>query len=161
MYNFEYCKKNKKEILENIYFSKREKIIYEKMILGFSTKEIQQSIGCSLRTIQYDINRIKKKIEDYKNNNNNQNFYVYIHIFPNNKKYVGVTENIIQRWGNDGIPYCQNIEMYKDIIKFGWENIQHEILLKTQSEYQARCLESKLIKLLNLTDENNGYNKMI
>lgn len=160
MYNLDFYKKEKENILENVFFSKRQKIILDKLILGFNNKEIQKDIGCSIRTIQYEIKKIKEKIENYRNNGNNEIFCVYIHLFPNGKKYIGVTESIIQRWGTSGLPYSKNIKMYEDIVKYGWENIRHEILLKTSSEYKARNLENKLIKIFDLTNEENGYNLM-
>ena len=161
MYNMIYYKKQKNKILEECFFTKRQEKVFEELILETPIKDIAKKLNCCQRTIDYDIKNIKEKIEKYKSGNQKNYFYVYIHIFPNNKKYVGVTENIIKRWGKDGIPYSSNIKMYEDIIKYGWENITHEILIKTESEVEARHLESKLIKLLDLTNDKNGYNKMI
>lgn len=161
MYNIPYYKREKDNILKECYFTERQEKIFQEMTLGTPLKKIYKKLDCCSRTVDYDIKNIKEKIEKYRNKDEKNYFYVYIHIFPNNKKYVGVTENIIKRWGKDGIPYSSNIKMYEDIIKYGWKNITHEILIKTESEVEARHLESRLIELLDLTNDKNGYNKMI
>ena len=73
------------------------------------------------------------------------NYTVYMHIFPNNKRYIGITSmGVKNRWRKGkGYYKCQLI--YKAIQKYGWENIKHEILYEdltklTSEEYN---LESK------------------
>lgn len=161
MKRFQMNKKEKDEILENVIFTKRQKEIFEKLVEGNKIRQIEKDIDCSLRMVSYEINKIDKKIDAFRNNKEITLFYVYIHIFPNDKKYVGVTENVSQRWGNYGLPYSKNIKMYEDIIKYGWENVRHEIVLETKSSYKARQLEKKLIEIFDLTDEKKGYNKTI
>lgn len=154
-------KKDKDKILENVAFTKREREIFEKLVEGLKIAEIEKYMDCSFRTIQNDIKKIKEKINAFKKDEEPILFYVYIHIFPNNKKYVGITEHIPRRWGSCGLPYSENLEMYKDIIKYGWNNIRHEILTETTNYYKARKLESKLIEIFDLTNDKNGYNKKI
>ena len=72
-----------------------------------------------------------------------------------------MTENTSLRWGSNGIPYSKNIKMYEDIIKYGWDNIRHEILLTTNNSFKARELERQLIDIFDLTNDKNGYNKVI
>lgn len=47
-------------------------------------------------------------------------YQVYIHTFPNNKKYVGLStlENINQRWAN-GRGYRTQKLMYRAVLKWG------------------------------------------
>lgn len=161
MFNIAYYKKEKDKILEKCFFTQRQERIFEELISGTPMRDLAEMLDCCQRTIDYDIKNIKKKVEEYRNDNIKNYFYVYLHTFPNGKKYVGVTENIIKRWGKDGIPYSRNIKMYEDIIKYGWDNIIHETLIKTESEVDARNLEKRLIELLDLTNDNNGYNKRI
>ena len=159
MYNFEINKSKKDKILENVNFTKRERKIFELLTEDVSRKELTKYLNCSPRTIYYDIKKISVKIEEYENDKQIINYSVYIHIFPNGKKYVGVSENINKRWGTFGLPYVKNIEMYKDILKYGWENIKHEIILVTNDSFKARKLENKIIEIFELTNDKNGYNK--
>lgn len=84
-----------------------------------------------------------------------ENYKVYVHIFPNSKKYVGITrQNIDDRWQN-GHGYKKQ-PIYKEILKFGWENIEHIVLYENVSREKAQELEIKLISEYNSI--NNGYN---
>lgn len=94
---------------------------------------------------------------------NNKKFYVYQHIFPNGKMYIGITSKIPKnRWEN-GKGYSkknQNV-MYNAIQKYGWENVEHNILYSDLSLEQAQEKEKELIQLFHtyIHDENcNGYN---
>ena len=76
-------------------------------------------------------------------------FKVYIHTFPNNKVYVGITssnENI--RWRKNGTGYKKQ-HVYKAIKKYGWENVKHEILYKNLTKEEAEQKEIELIKNIN------------
>ena len=55
------------------------------------------------------------------------NWTVYMHITPNNKKYIGITSQIPnKRWRNGkGYKKCLFLNAIK---KYGWGNIKHEIL---------------------------------
>ena len=161
MYNFAINRKEKDEILDNVAFTKRQRDIFLKLVEGLKNTQIPKYVNCSLRTVQYEIKRIEKKIDDYKNEQAETSYFVYVHIFPNGKKYVGMTDYVPKRWGNCGLPYASNIKMYEDIIQYGWENIQHEIILETQHRYKAKQLESKLIQIFDLTNDKNGYNKRL
>lgn len=51
-------------------------------------------------------------------------YIVYIHIFPNGKRYVGLTtQDVDSRWRN-GEGYKHQF-VYKPIKKYGWNNIKH------------------------------------
>ena len=88
------------------------------------------------------------------------NWYVYIHIFPNGKKYIGITcQNPINRWRKDGSGYKEQPLMWKAIKKYGWNNIEHKILLEGLSKEEAEQKETELIKEFDTLVENKkGYN---
>lgn len=70
---------------------------------------------------------------------------VYKHTFPNGRVYYGITsreEN--ERWKN-GFGYRQNSEMFDAIVKYGWDNIKHEIITDGLSETQAKQIEKAFI----------------
>ena len=72
---------------------------------------------------------------------------VYVHIFPNGKKYFGITSKTPNaRWEN-GTGYSQTNQpvMYNAIQKYGWENIEHKILFENLTLKEACAKEQELI----------------
>ena len=92
------------------------------------------------------------------NNCNNENYIVYLHTFPNDKKYIGITgQNPQKRWDN-GRGYNNNSYMKNAIKKYGWQNIKHDILFSDLTKNQAEEKEIELISLYKSNDRNFGYN---
>lgn len=86
-------------------------------------------------------------------------YYVYMHIAPNNKKYIGITkQNPKSRWKN-GYGYASSPHFYNAILKYGWDNIEHIILASNLSLENASEMEKELIAKYNLTNRENGYNE--
>lgn len=86
-------------------------------------------------------------------------YTVYKHTFPNNKVYIGITsQSVSRRWRNgEGYRNKQQL-IYRAILKYGWNNIKHEILFTGLDREQAEAKEIELIKLYNSTDKRYGYN---
>ena len=86
-------------------------------------------------------------------------FCVYEHIFPNGKKYIGITStNPEKRWrGGEG--YKTQGKIWNAIKKYGWEKVRHNIIADGLTEQQAICIEQYLIAELDTI--NNGYNTAI
>lgn len=86
-------------------------------------------------------------------------YAVYEHIFPNGKRYIGITSTSPEdRWrGGDG--YKTQPKMHRAISKYGWGNIEHNVIVDGLSCEQARALEKYLIGSLNTIE--NGYNATI
>lgn len=86
------------------------------------------------------------------------NYSLYIHITPNNKKYIGITRrNPEDRW-NNGNGYRNNNHFYCAIKKYGWNNIQHIVILTGLSKEEAEKKEIEYIAKYNTTDRRYGYN---
>ena len=86
-----------------------------------------------------------------------EKYTVYMHITPNNKKYIGITCNSLpDRWKNGKGYYSQFFG--KAIKKYGWKNIQHISICSGLSKEEAQWLEVELIKIWKTTDVNYGYN---
>ena len=86
------------------------------------------------------------------------NYIVYVHICPNNKKYIGITcKKPEYRWGN-GKGYKNNDHFYKAIQKYGWNNIQHIILFENLTKEEAEQKEIELISKYDTTNRKYGYN---
>ena len=82
-------------------------------------------------------------------------YLCYMHIFPNGKKYVGITcQDARRRWMN-GYGY-QGQYVYQFIKEYGWENIEHVILKNDMNQEEALEYEAEMIKKYNT--KTNGYN---
>lgn len=89
---------------------------------------------------------------------------LYKHTSPSGKVYVGITSKPVKRRWNNGLGYQPCRAFWKAIVKYGWDNIQHEIILDQLSEQAAKELEIILIKhykelgiSYNITNGGDGY----
>lgn len=85
-------------------------------------------------------------------------YYVYIHTVPNGKKYVGMTKNTKKRWEGYGKRYKSNQGFFNDILRYGWDNISHEIVFTNSKYNEAVEEETKQILKYETTNSNKGYN---
>ena len=91
-----------------------------------------------------------------------KSYTVYMHVSPNNKKYIGITStNVKKRWGSNGINYKNNDHFYRAISKYGWNNFQHIILFENLDYQQAKIKEIELIEKYNTFNFEFGYNKSL
>lgn len=98
----------------------------------------------------------------YNNKDSSNTFAVYCHYFPNGKVYVGLSchcDNIEEkRFGHDGCKYKKQPLVYRAIQKYGWNNIQHEVIAKYISRESAVNIEKDLIALYRSNERQYGYN---
>lgn len=86
-------------------------------------------------------------------------YSVYKHTFPNNKVYIGITSRKPKsRWGLNGNGYKLQSLIYHAIKKYGWDNIQHEILFQGLTKEEAEKIEIELIKKYKSNNIIFGYN---
>lgn len=85
-------------------------------------------------------------------------YSVYMHTCPNGKKYIGLTRRTLKKRFRGGKGYERNPEFFADILKYGWDNIEHVILFESTSKAESEAKEAEMIKLYNTTDERYGYN---
>lgn len=88
----------------------------------------------------------------------NQDYKVYVHIFPNGKRYVGITGQKVERRWRKGLGYSANVRLTRAFKKYGWDSVRHEILLTGLSLEEAAEAEKNLIAEWDLLNENVGYN---
>lgn len=95
-----------------------------------------------------------------------KDYYVYKHTFPNGKVYIGITcQKPKARWAN-GNGYLQVMKngkyrqplMARAVIKYGWDNILHEILFSGLTKEEAECKEKELIAEYKSDNPEFGYN---
>lgn len=90
------------------------------------------------------------------------NYIVYKHINRiNGKIYIGITNDKKRRWRNQGIEYKnsgKNNFFYNAIVKYGWDNFEHVVLLNNLTKEEAEVQEVILIQESNSTDKHVGYN---
>ena len=88
----------------------------------------------------------------------NGKWTIYAHINKTNgKMYIGVTSIRPQkRWGCKGEKYKGCVKFYSAILKYGWDNFEHEIIASNLTKEEATNMEKILISKLNTIE--NGYN---
>jgi len=88
---------------------------------------------------------------------------LYIHTNKiNNKKYIGITsKKCKRRWGTGGNKYKTSTYFYNSIQKYGWDNIEHEIIQTDLTEIEAKGLEIEFIKKYKTNNKKFGYNLTI
>lgn len=86
-------------------------------------------------------------------------YFVYRHTCPNKKVYIGITSCTPEvRW-QGGYGYKNNGRFFKDILYYGWSNIEHEILAEGLTKEEALQMESAQITLHNSLLPQYGYNQ--
>ena len=62
---------------------------------------------------------------------------LYRHTSPSGKVYIGITSKSVNKRWNGGRGYKTCIYFYNAILKYGWDNIKHEILFTDLEEKRA------------------------
>lgn len=84
-------------------------------------------------------------------------YKVYMHIFPNSKRYIGITMQKLENRFDNGNGYKTN-PMKRAIKKYGWGNIEHLLLYDNLTKEEAEQKEIELIRQYNSNNINYGYN---
>lgn len=85
-------------------------------------------------------------------------YCVYMHTFPNKKRYIGITCCKPNRRWQNGYGYVSQPVIHNAIVKYGWDNIKHEIVANGLTLDEANQKEQELIKLYQTTNHDYGYN---
>ena len=85
-------------------------------------------------------------------------YKVYVHTCPNGKRYVGcTTQKVNERW-HGGRSYSGIFQ--QDILKYGWDNITHEVF-EVDSKEEMYRKEIELISFYHSNDPRYGYNHSV
>lgn len=92
----------------------------------------------------------------------NNNYIVYMHTSPNNKKYIGITsQKPERRWRKNGEGYKDHLYFWRAIQKYGWDNFKHDILYTDLTKEEAEQKEVELIAYYNSNNIDFGYNMSV
>lgn len=88
--------------------------------------------------------------------------------FPNGMVYIGVTVDTKKRWANRGAHYRAQ-PIYKEIRRFGWDNIGKKVLLSLPFSYEnSEALKDMELELIHAYGDkayncqgNDVYHKKI
>lgn len=94
-----------------------------------------------------------------------KSYSVYIHTFPNGKKYVGITSQKPEKRWENGKGYrrknngkYQQPLMAKATLKYKWDDISHEIVFDGLTKEEAEQKEIELIAKYQSNNPEYGYN---
>ena len=113
------------------------------------------SCGCKSSrngTKQYDF------LHQYRFDSDEKIYYIYRHIAPNNKSYIGMTKQEPKRRWQSGEGYNTQRLFYHAIEKYGWDNFSHEILEDNLTHDEACEREQYYINYYKSNQEEYGYN---
>ncbi len=92
----------------------------------------------------------------------NNNYIVYMHTSPNNKRYIGITsQKPERRWRKNGEGYKDHAYFWRAIQKYGWDNFKHDILYIDLTKEEAEQKEVELIAYYNSNNIDSGYNMSV
>lgn len=86
-------------------------------------------------------------------------YLVYKHTTPSGKVYIGITKRKAEERWLEGRGYKYNKHFSNAIKKYGWSNIEHEIITKGLNEEDAKEMERFFIQMYKSYDPKYGYNK--
>lgn len=84
-------------------------------------------------------------------------YTVYKHVL-NGKIYIGITRQEPKKRWLYGLGYKECPRFYNAIKKYGWQNVEHEILFTGLTKEQAEQKEIELIAFYKSNDRRYGYN---
>lgn len=87
------------------------------------------------------------------------NYTVYMHTSPSEKRYIGITKQKPKKRWNNGNGYKGNKHFANAIKKYGWDNFKHEILFEGLNKEEAEQKEVELIARYNSNNGDYGYNQ--
>lgn len=131
---------------------------------GITTKIDHPGVGrkqkyckdCAAKVkVQQSVNAVMKRKPILRED---KRYTVYVHFFPDGKKYVGITSRTLyERW-RDGSGYGSQDRVNAAIQKHGWENIRHFVVAGRFDIVGARKAEAALVQKYMSDHPMHGYN---
>lgn len=76
----------------------------------------------------------------------------------NGKRYIGITNNTVNRWYGEGKHYEGCPRFSAAIQKYGWDNFEHNVLIYGLTRDEASRLERHYIEKFKTQEKAFGYN---
>lgn len=86
------------------------------------------------------------------------NYVVYAHVFPDGKKYVGKTSMKLRNRWQGGLGYTSQHYVFMAILRCGWSNVKHYILMDGLSAEEAALYEAAFIYRWGTYKRWRGHN---
>lgn len=85
-------------------------------------------------------------------------YVIYEHVSPSGKRYIGQTcQRLNRRWRN-GHGYANNKYFHRAILKYGWNNFEHNVICECETLEESNRVEAELIAKYKTNDPMYGYN---
>ena len=85
-------------------------------------------------------------------------YKLYVHIFPNGKRYVGITsQRLNDRWRN-GKGYKNSQYLENALNKYRWEEVENVVLFENLTKEEAEAKEIEFIRKYKSNNRQYGYN---
>lgn len=80
-----------------------------------------------------------------------------MHTTPSGKVYIGITSRELNKRWKSGAGYKEQA-FYNAILKYGWDNIKHDVLAENLTLEEANQMEIDLIRRFRSNNKRYGYN---
>lgn len=150
-----------------------EKTIFTLLLIGNTSSKIANRLKLNIKDVLFDRKNLFKKIQlvesaylipmnntQIETDQNDNGYCVYKLTLPNNKIYIGIGTNMESDWCNIEY-YNDNQRLYRDMKKFGFDNINQEIIYSGMTYVQARKKERKLVLEYKSYSSKFGYNNVL
>lgn len=88
-----------------------------------------------------------------------KNFKVYVRILCGKKYFGSTNKSLEERAGYNGSGYKMCTRLYETIESVGWDKVQSIVLYDNLSEWEAKIIETALIKMYKTYLPEFGYNQ--
>lgn len=85
-------------------------------------------------------------------------YSIYVHTFPDGKKYVGMTSQDVENRWQLGWGYKDQKNVFNAINSVGWNNIQHDVIETVEDKKTALKREEYYTLLFRSNEPEFGYN---
>ena len=115
-------------------------------------------LECSIRVkTAQSINSVMNR-RKYINGKDNP-YSVYMHVFPDGKRYIGMTsQTLSRRWGN-GHGYDDQSDVSLAIATYGWDSVEHYLLYDNLTKEQALTRWEEAVLFYRTYNPDYGYNR--
>lgn len=85
-------------------------------------------------------------------------YTVYMHVFPDGKRYIGMTKNELARRWQRGNGYRGQEDIFAAIGQCGWDNVRNFVMFEDLDFKTARSYEAQLIDEYRTYSSKYGFN---